>query len=248
MLPRIYLTFLLLGTVFGYGYNKYPGLRSCCGKSKWRPLHGLSVSKPVYGPPSNSFTSGKPLGAYTPPSSSYGVPSSTYGLPVSTTNFGHSSAGSSFSNGGGFSSHGGFSNAGHGFGSFTSPGATFGHGLVSSGYGAPAPVYGPPSQGYGVPVFNSFKGSSHGFSQNLVSSIGNHGLAHQKVLAASADEAHLPAQLLNPFYKNPAIKDALAKHSWFGPGEKHVGDRETDRISRQQIFEVLSNAGLIKKR
>lgn len=112
----------------------------------------------------------------------------------------------------------------------------------------PKPVYGVPSfqphhQNYHND-FNVYK--SHGFSQNLIQP--SH-LAHHKVLEASAHEAQLPAQLLNPFYKNPAIKHALAKHSWFGPGEKPVGQiRDTDRIGRHKIFEVFSHAGFIRRR
>lgn len=72
--------------------------------------------------------------------------------------------------------------------------------------------------------------------------------AHNTVLFSAEQESKLPAELLNPFYKNPRTAEALAKQSWFGPGEKHVTDRETEKIPRDQIFYVLKSAGLIRRR
>ncbi|KAF2883509.1 hypothetical protein ILUMI_22682 [Ignelater luminosus] len=70
-------------------------------------------------------------------------------------------------------------------------------------------------------------------------------ITHQAVLQSAAEEALLPPSLLNPFYKNPKIRSALAKNSWFGPGERQVKHREADKISRDVIFTVLNHAGLL---
>lgn len=73
-------------------------------------------------------------------------------------------------------------------------------------------------------------------------------LAHHAVLFNSEQEAKLPPNLLNPFYKNPRIAESLAKQSWFAPGEKHVTDRETEKIPRDRIYYALKSAGLLRRR
>ncbi|XP_073980709.1 uncharacterized protein isoform X2 [Rhodnius prolixus] len=73
-------------------------------------------------------------------------------------------------------------------------------------------------------------------------------LAHREVVLNSEAEAQLPPHLLNPFYKNPRIAEALAKESWFGPGEVHVAQRETEKIPRSRIISVLKNAGLARRK
>lgn len=73
-------------------------------------------------------------------------------------------------------------------------------------------------------------------------------LEHRDVVLASEAESHLPPQLKNPFYRNPRIAQALAKESWFGPGEVHVTMRETEKIPRGKIISVLKNAGLARRR
>lgn len=70
-------------------------------------------------------------------------------------------------------------------------------------------------------------------------------IAHDAVIRNAAQEAQLPPDLLNPFYKNPKIRLALAKHSWFGPGERQVKQREAEKIPRHVIFSVLNHAGLL---
>jgi hypothetical protein len=72
--------------------------------------------------------------------------------------------------------------------------------------------------------------------------------AHPAVLQNAANEALLPPHLLNPFYRTPRVRDALAHSSWFGPGEKVVKTREAEKISRSQIYNVLVHAGLIPRR
>ncbi|XKL67740.1 hypothetical protein PGB90_003231 [Kerria lacca] len=73
-------------------------------------------------------------------------------------------------------------------------------------------------------------------------------LAHHAVLFTAEQEAKLPPNLLNPFYKNPRIAEQLAKQSWFSPGENVVGDRETEKISREKIYYALKSAGLIRRK
>ncbi|GLV34721.1 uncharacterized protein CBL_09202 [Carabus blaptoides fortunei] len=71
-------------------------------------------------------------------------------------------------------------------------------------------------------------------------------VAHRAVLANAAQEAQLPPHLLNPFYKDPRIREALARESWFGPGERPVWERQAEKISRREIYTVLNHAGLIR--
>lgn len=72
--------------------------------------------------------------------------------------------------------------------------------------------------------------------------------AHRAVVLNAEREAQLPPHLLNPFYKNPRIAQALSKESWFTPEEQIVTDREAEKISRQKIYSVLKNAGFVNRR
>ncbi|XP_017151640.2 uncharacterized protein LOC108161801 isoform X1 [Drosophila miranda] len=73
-------------------------------------------------------------------------------------------------------------------------------------------------------------------------------LAHIAVVENAAWEQTLPQQFQNPFYKTPRVRDALARSSWFGPGEEVVYDRQAEKIPRMEIYNVLSHAGLIPRR
>ncbi len=73
-------------------------------------------------------------------------------------------------------------------------------------------------------------------------------LAHHAVVRNAEDEARLPEELRNNFYKNPRIAEGLAKSSWFIPGEEQVLEREAEKIPREQIFKLLKNAGLARRR
>lgn len=75
-------------------------------------------------------------------------------------------------------------------------------------------------------------------------------LAHHAVVRNSEDEARLPAELQRSqnFYKDPRIAEGLAKSSWFTPGEEQVLDREAEKIPREQVFKLLKNAGLVRRR
>ncbi|XP_076231198.1 uncharacterized protein LOC143177232 [Calliopsis andreniformis] len=70
---------------------------------------------------------------------------------------------------------------------------------------------------------------------------------HPANLLNSAIEDTLPNELRNDFYKNPIIAAKLAKESWFFNKEMQVIDRETDKIPREKIFNVLHSAGLVRK-
>ncbi|KAH8339449.1 hypothetical protein KR074_011089, partial [Drosophila pseudoananassae] len=73
-------------------------------------------------------------------------------------------------------------------------------------------------------------------------------LQHIAVVENAAWEQTLPQQFQNPFYKTPRVRDALARSSWFGPGEEVVYDRQAEKIPRMEIYNVLSHAGLIPRR
>ncbi|KAE8745927.1 hypothetical protein FOCC_FOCC007444 [Frankliniella occidentalis] len=49
-------------------------------------------------------------------------------------------------------------------------------------------------------------------------------LAHHAVVRTAEDEARLPEELRNNFYKDPRIAEGLAKSSWFTPGEEQICD------------------------
>ncbi|XP_069687302.1 uncharacterized protein [Periplaneta americana] len=73
-------------------------------------------------------------------------------------------------------------------------------------------------------------------------------LAHRAVVLNSEAEARLPPALKNRFYDNPRVGAALAKESWFTPGEQQVREREAEKIPRQKIYSILHNAGLVNRR
>ncbi|KRT86690.1 hypothetical protein AMK59_1806, partial [Oryctes borbonicus] len=62
---------------------------------------------------------------------------------------------------------------------------------------------------------------------------------HPAVVENALAESQLPAELLNPFYKNPAIAAGLAKESWFGHKEFPVHNREADKIPRSEILKIV---------
>ncbi|KAL9925870.1 uncharacterized protein ACN427_000083 [Glossina fuscipes fuscipes] len=70
---------------------------------------------------------------------------------------------------------------------------------------------------------------------------------HIAVLENDAWEDSLPYEFKNPFYKTPRVRAALAESSWFGPGEIPVLERQAEKISRREIYKVLSHAGLLHK-
>jgi hypothetical protein len=94
----------------------------------------------------------------------------------------------------------------------------------------------------------TFQGQPLTFQQGPLIDPTKRALAHRAVLVNSEAEAQLPPSLQNPFYKNPRIEAALAKESWFTPGEQQVRDREAEKIPRQKIYSILKNAGLVKRR
>ncbi|XP_062142406.1 uncharacterized protein LOC133850358 isoform X2 [Drosophila sulfurigaster albostrigata] len=75
-----------------------------------------------------------------------------------------------------------------------------------------------------------------------------HNLQHIAVLENAAWEQTLPPHFQNPFYQSPRVRQALAKSSWFGPGEQVVHERQAEKIPRMEIYNVLSHAGLLPRR
>jgi len=108
-------------------------------------------------------------------------------------------------------------------------------GVASAQFFVPAP---------GLP----FQGQPLTFPQEQLVDPSKRALAHRAVLINSEAEAQLPPSLQNPFYKNPRIEAALAKESWFTPGEQQVREREAEKIPRQKIYSILKNAGLVQRR
>ncbi|KZC15055.1 hypothetical protein WN55_09357 [Dufourea novaeangliae] len=70
---------------------------------------------------------------------------------------------------------------------------------------------------------------------------------HPANLLTSAIEDTLPNELRNDFYKNPRIAARLAQESWYLNKEMQVIDRDSDKIPREKIYNVLHNAGLVQK-
>lgn len=68
------------------------------------------------------------------------------------------------------------------------------------------------------------------------------------VVAAFHRDSLLPEHMKSTVYKNPKIAETLAQSSWFGPGEQHAFNRETEKIPREKIFLILKNAGLLPNR
>ncbi|XP_055695010.1 uncharacterized protein LOC129796899 [Lutzomyia longipalpis] len=75
-------------------------------------------------------------------------------------------------------------------------------------------------------------------------------LAHPAVVENSIREKQLPPELLKSdnFYSNPRVADGLAKESWFTDKEMPVFEREAEKIPREQIVKILTNAGLARRR
>ncbi|GLV41229.1 uncharacterized protein CBL_04753 [Carabus blaptoides fortunei] len=73
-------------------------------------------------------------------------------------------------------------------------------------------------------------------------------LVHQEVALNAEAEAHLPPELLNPFYKNPRIAAGLAKESWLANKEFPVFHRDTENIPREAIAKIFHNAGFHSNR
>lgn len=71
--------------------------------------------------------------------------------------------------------------------------------------------------------------------------------AHRDVLENAARESQLPPELLNPFYKNPNIAAGLARESLIANKEFPVYHRDTENISRHEIFKIFQRAGFYDK-
>ncbi|KAF2885470.1 hypothetical protein ILUMI_20698 [Ignelater luminosus] len=101
------------------------------------------------------------------------------------------------------------------------------------------------------PTFNLIAGPSFHSGPNLVEfaqpAAGPRSLAHHAVVENAAQEAQLPPELLNPFYKNPLIAAGLAKESLITNKEFAVFNRDTEKIARSEILKIFRNAGFHDK-
>ncbi|XP_055595942.1 uncharacterized protein LOC129746349 [Uranotaenia lowii] len=86
------------------------------------------------------------------------------------------------------------------------------------------------------------------FLQSALLAWGYYRYAHPAVLENEAQEALLPDHLRNHHYRTPRVANALARFSWFGPGEEVVWDRHASKISRADIYNVLTHAGFVPRR
>ncbi|XP_062548890.1 uncharacterized protein LOC134213655 [Armigeres subalbatus] len=84
--------------------------------------------------------------------------------------------------------------------------------------------------------------------QSVLLALGISHYAHPAVLENEAQEALLPDYLRHPFYRTPRVANALARFSWIGPGEELVRERHAEKISRLEIYNVLTHAGFIPRR
>lgn len=91
------------------------------------------------------------------------------------------------------------------------------------------------SPGLAAPVFHS------GVNPTIISAPQpTESLTHPAVVRNAIAESQLPPELLNPFYKNPAIAAGLAKESWFSNKEFPIHHREAEKIPREQIYKLIS--------
>ncbi|KAK9881146.1 hypothetical protein WA026_014498 [Henosepilachna vigintioctopunctata] len=87
--------------------------------------------------------------------------------------------------------------------------------------------------------FESQQLQAHPIPGILYPDVSRKDLSHPAVVRNAEIESHYAPELLNDFYKNPAIASRLAKESWFTNKEFPVYHREADKISRQKIYEVI---------
>ncbi|EEZ97408.1 hypothetical protein TcasGA2_TC011237 [Tribolium castaneum] len=108
--------------------------------------------------------------------------------------------------------------------------------LVSLANSSPIlPAYNLVSPGLSAPVFHS------GANPTIIAAPQpTESVAHGAVVENAIAESQLPQDLLNPFYKNPAIAAGLAKESWFTNKEFPVHHREAEKIPRSQIYKLIS--------
>lgn len=101
------------------------------------------------------------------------------------------------------------------------------------------------------PSYNLISEPAYHVSPGIVpapTAIDTKGLAHRAVVENALAESQLPSELLNPFYKNPAIAAGLAKESWFGDKEFPVFHREAEKIPRSEILKVIRRIQHIDRR
>ncbi|XP_031766229.1 uncharacterized protein LOC113520766 [Galleria mellonella] len=70
---------------------------------------------------------------------------------------------------------------------------------------------------------------------------------HPAVVAVLQQERQLPPHMRSPAFQNPHLLKLLSLTSLLHKGEKVVYDREADDVSRREIYNILTHAGLISR-
>ncbi|CAK1580234.1 unnamed protein product [Parnassius mnemosyne] len=70
---------------------------------------------------------------------------------------------------------------------------------------------------------------------------------HPAVVAVREEEEHLPTHLRSPALHNPHLQEILPLTSLLHSGEKPVYHREADSVSRREIYDILTHAGLFPR-
>ncbi|CAH2048608.1 unnamed protein product, partial [Iphiclides podalirius] len=70
---------------------------------------------------------------------------------------------------------------------------------------------------------------------------------HPAVVAVRQEEELLPVHLRSPALHNPHLQELLQLTSVLHSGEKPVYQREADLVSRREIYNILTHAGLVHR-
>ncbi|XP_028043081.1 uncharacterized protein LOC114252695 [Bombyx mandarina] len=70
---------------------------------------------------------------------------------------------------------------------------------------------------------------------------------HPDVVAVRQQEEHLPPHLRSPVLHNPNLQEVLPLTSLLHNGEKLVYEREANKVSRNEIYNILTHAGFISR-
>ncbi|XP_073956890.1 uncharacterized protein [Choristoneura fumiferana] len=70
---------------------------------------------------------------------------------------------------------------------------------------------------------------------------------HPKVVAVRQEEEYLPQHLRSRALHNPHLREILPLTSLLHSGEQIVYDRESDKVPRRQIYNLLTHSGLVPR-
>ncbi|KAJ2949045.1 hypothetical protein O0L34_g5986 [Tuta absoluta] len=71
---------------------------------------------------------------------------------------------------------------------------------------------------------------------------------HPAVVQVRREEEQLPFYLRSRALWNPNLQEVLPLSSLLHEGETPVFDREADHVSRQEIYNILTHAGFLRRR